>query len=77
MGFNIPSPGKKAIGCKWVYRIKFQCNGDIERFKARLVVLGNKQIEGIDFIETFTPVAKMVTVRVFLSISAIKGWELH
>lgn len=68
---------KHAIGCKWVYRIKYKSNGDIERYKARLVVLDNKQLAGIDFTETFAPVAKMVSVRVFLSVAAIKGWELH
>lgn len=50
--------------------------GTIEQFNARLVVLGNKQIKGIDFIEAFAPVAKMVTVRVFFSVAVIKGWEL-
>lgn len=54
--------GKKAIGCKWVYRIKYKSTGEIERYKARLVVLGNKQVEGIDFTMTSTLVAKMGTV---------------
>jgi hypothetical protein len=61
-------PGKKALGCKWVYRIKY---------KARLVVLGNHQVEGINYTETFAPVAKMVTVRTVLAVAAAKAWELH
>ena len=70
-------PGKKAIGCKWVYKIKYKSDGTVERFKARLVVLGNNQVEGIDYNETFAPVAKMVSVRTFLAIATIRNWELH
>ncbi|GJW70144.1 retrovirus-related pol polyprotein from transposon TNT 1-94 [Tanacetum coccineum] len=70
-------PNKKAIGCKWVYKIKYKSDGTIERFKARLVILGNHQVVGVDYSETFTPVAKMVAVRVFLAIVAAKQWELH
>lgn len=74
----MPLPlGKKAIGSKWVYRIKYKSDGQIERHKARLVILGNRQIEGVDFTETFAPVACMATVRVFLAVAAIKNWELH
>ncbi|CAM8931696.1 unnamed protein product [Rhodiola kirilowii] len=74
----LPLPsGKTPISCKWVYRIKYNSNGSIERHKARLVILGNCQKEGIDYTETFAPVAKMTTVRIFLSVVAIRGWDLH
>ncbi|WVZ23541.1 hypothetical protein V8G54_002085 [Vigna mungo] len=69
--------GKKALGSKWVYKIKRKSDGTIERFKACLVILGNHQVEGIDYMETFALVAKMVTVRIVLAVAAAKKWELH
>lgn len=70
-------PGKKALGCKWVFRLKYKSDGTLERHKARLVVLGNNQTEGLDYTETFAPVAKMVTVRAFLQQVVSLDWEVH
>lgn len=70
-------PGKKALGCKWIFTIKYKSDGTIERYKARLVVLGNHQEEGIDYTETFAPVARMTTVRLFLDIAAKENHEVH
>lgn len=59
-------PGKKPIGCKWIYSNKYNSDGTVERPKARLVACGNRQQEGTDYKETFAPVAKMNTVRFYL-----------
>jgi hypothetical protein len=69
--------GIKLIGCKWVYTIKFQPDGSVERYKAQLVALGNCQAYGINYEETFAPVAKMTTIRTIMAIAASKRWSLH
>jgi ATP-binding cassette subfamily B (MDR/TAP) protein 1 len=72
----VPLPqGRKAIGNKWVYKIKRDDNDQVERYRARLVVKGYAQKEGIDFNEIFSPVVRLTTIRVVLAMRAI--FDLH
>ncbi|GAA0160581.1 hypothetical protein LIER_17102 [Lithospermum erythrorhizon] len=68
---------KKALGSRWVYKIKYKFEGSVERLKARLFLFRNHQTEGINYSDTFALVAKISTVRAFLAIAAVGGWEFH
>jgi hypothetical protein len=74
----VPCPSNvKAISCKGVYSIKLCFDGTLDRYKARLVALRNRQEYGVDYDETFAPVAKMTTVHTVISIATSQGLPLH
>jgi hypothetical protein len=74
----IPLPsGRKLVKYRWVYRTKSAPDGQISRYKSRVVAKGFQQVHGIDYDETFAPVAKMDSIRLALAIAAAKGWEVH
>ncbi|CAI7775836.1 unnamed protein product [Closterium sp. NIES-53] len=73
---NLP-PGRKALDCTWVLRVKTDAEGNLERRKTRLVIKGFQQREGIDFQEVFAPVAKAPTLWVLLASAAVCGWKVE
>lgn len=70
------SLGCKSIGCKWIFRVKYNSDGTVERFKNRLVAKEYSQWESLDFHETFSPIVKMVTVKSVIALAVIKRWTI-
>jgi hypothetical protein len=74
----VPRPkGKSVVTSKWIYKIKHATDGSIEKYKKRFVACGFSQKEGIDYEETFAPVARYTSIRTVLVIVAKMGWKLH
>lgn len=72
-----PSESRKPIGCKWVFRVKENSDGSLNKYKARLVAKGFHQQAGSDFTEAFSPVVKPVTVRIVLTLAVTHKWTIQ
>ena len=68
--------GKKTVGCKWIFTIKYKVSEIIEKYKARFIAKGFTQTYGIDYQETFSLVTKMNTIHILLSLVANLDWPL-
>ncbi|GJZ04567.1 retrotransposon protein, putative, ty1-copia subclass [Tanacetum coccineum] len=70
------TPGLKIVGCKWIFKKKTDMDGKVHTYKARLVAKGYTQTHGIDYEETFSPVAKIKSIRIMLAIAAFHDYEI-
>jgi hypothetical protein len=69
--------GCKPVGCKWVFKTKLRYDGTIDKYKATLVAKGYTKKEGEDFFDTYSPIARLTTIRVLLSLTASHGLLVH
>ncbi|GJS16862.1 zinc finger, CCHC-type containing protein [Tanacetum coccineum] len=70
-------PGCKPLGCKWIFKKKMKVDGTIDKFKARLVIQGIRQKEGIDYFDTYAPVARISTIRLLIALAATYNLVIH
>ncbi|KAL2237863.1 UNVERIFIED_CONTAM: Retrovirus-related Pol polyprotein from transposon RE2 [Sesamum indicum] len=71
-----PSQGIKPVGCKWVYKRKLGANGEVTAFKAKLVAKGYTQGPGVDFEETYSPMAMTKSIQILIAIAAWYDYEI-
>lgn len=72
-----PKQGANVVGCKWVFKTKRDADGNVTKHKARLVAQGFSQIPGVDYFDTFAPVARLSSIRTVLAIAAARDMEIH
>jgi hypothetical protein len=74
----VPRPeGKSVVTSKWIYKIKHAADGSVEKYKARFVARGFSQVDGIDYEETFAPIARYTSICMIISLVAFMSWRLH
>jgi hypothetical protein len=74
----VPRPeGKSVVTSKWIDKIKHAVDGSVEKYKARFVARGFSQVEGVDYDETFSPVARYTSIRTIIALVASMRWKLH
>uniref|UniRef100_A0A2N9FK26 CCHC-type domain-containing protein n=1 Tax=Fagus sylvatica TaxID=28930 RepID=A0A2N9FK26_FAGSY len=69
--------GRKPVGCKWILRKKYKADGSLDKYKARLVAKGFTQQPGVDFVDTYSPVAKFASIQIIMVVAARLDLELH
>ena len=70
-------PGSKPLQSKWIFKRKMKPDGSIEKYKAKLVIKGYRQREGLDYFDTYSPVTRISSIRMILAIAALRGLEVH
>lgn len=70
-------PNRKAVGCRWVFKVKYDSEGNVERFKTRLVAKGYSQRAGVDYDETFSPVVRFTSIRALIAFGVQKNMMIH
>ena len=69
--------GKSVVTSRWLYKLKNVTDGSIEKYKARFVAQGFSQVEGVDYDETFAPIARYTSIRTIIAIASEMGWRIH
>ena len=75
--FVPPPENKNIVGSRWVFKVKRNADGSVEKFKARLVAQGYSQAEGIDYHEVFSPVVRSTSIRLLLALANTLDWDIH
>ena len=70
-------PGSKSLGYKWIFKKKMKADGSIDKYKARLVVKGYNKKEGLDYFDTYSPVTRILSIRMLIVITTIHNLEIH
>jgi hypothetical protein len=69
--------GKRVVGFRWLYKVKHVADGSVEKYKACFMAKGFSQKEGVDYEETFAPVARYSSIRAVISLATKMGWRVH